>query len=723
MAFSFGHALGGALTGFVATGGNPLGLLMGIPAGMSGGQKPPSVDSVLPRIDADKMATDTIKDSNLGADYGRMVGAASSNANQYYGNLVAAGVDSASAARMAEAQKTNNMAKADDALLDTEAKMMTSLTTQYKPYEMQREEDRQSYQNEVNNQPNALETYGPAVLQAALGNIAAGGGILGTGANMPSWLGGSGIAKNVTDQATKVTSQYDAAGNLVNTGDNTDALNPLDKSRGWFQSALFGATKNETVAAPAEKPFSFADLVKKDANGKWDFTGVKDFAAALNSSIPTATTTADPNAPGVTNPIPSVKDLTAPVPVDVSGGDVQPATNAVPWRDRSDTSGFIQVQRRDGGTVTYNPEIKGWDENSQTLYDLNGATAENTVATTKPAPTANEVTTSGVNNGSAPEEFVTLRDLIDHTPNSPYSDYQSASDWGTLLDLGSRKGATYDTSPATPPKVRKPAINLDKSYPNLRLAPDESATPWRSREDANGLIQVRGKDGRIVTYNPKLKGWDEASQSLYDINSAPRVETPKVETFAKPEAPTVTSKAPPLAPRTKTPEEIELPRSKESKSQLKADNGSSLPTYAATVAKEEGIDEKLLLKLIETESGWNHSARNAESGAYGLTQLMPSTLADPGYGIPKTSVAELKNNPKLQIKRGAQYLKAMMTKYKNVASSDRDSTVYAIAAYNWGPGRVDAAIRLADGDMHKFLRIVERRSPETYRYINSLLNG
>ncbi|WP_369258475.1 transglycosylase SLT domain-containing protein [Streptomyces sp. R35] len=54
-------------------------------------------------------------------------------------------------------------------------------------------------------------------------------------------------------------------------------------------------------------------------------------------------------------------------------------------------------------------------------------------------------------------------------------------------------------------------------------------------------------------------------------------------------------------------------------------------------------------KIVEHESGWNISATNASSGAYGLVQALPaSKMASAG--------SDWKTNPKTQIKWGLDYM-------------------------------------------------------------------
>ncbi|MFD0069629.1 transglycosylase SLT domain-containing protein, partial [Streptomyces sp. NPDC127574] len=56
-------------------------------------------------------------------------------------------------------------------------------------------------------------------------------------------------------------------------------------------------------------------------------------------------------------------------------------------------------------------------------------------------------------------------------------------------------------------------------------------------------------------------------------------------------------------------------------------------------------------KIVEHESGWNPSATNSSSGAYGLVQALPgSKMASAG--------SDWKTNPKTQIKWGLESMKS-----------------------------------------------------------------
>lgn len=105
------------------------------------------------------------------------------------------------------------------------------------------------------------------------------------------------------------------------------------------------------------------------------------------------------------------------------------------------------------------------------------------------------------------------------------------------------------------------------------------------------------------------------------------------------------------------------------------------PEFAAMAdaeAQRAGIDPNLFRGVITQESAWNPNAVSPV-GAAGLTQVMPATGRDPGFGV-----APLRNpnDPQEQLRFGADYLSAMLRRY------DGDVT-RALVAYNAGPGVAD----------------------------------
>lgn len=102
--------------------------------------------------------------------------------------------------------------------------------------------------------------------------------------------------------------------------------------------------------------------------------------------------------------------------------------------------------------------------------------------------------------------------------------------------------------------------------------------------------------------------------------------------------------------------------------------------YGATAqdaAASNDIPAPIFLSLISRESKWNPLAVGT-SGEIGLTQVMPSTAANPGYGVPAFDPYD--TNAALHA--SAQYLKALF----NITGNWYD----ALAAYNGGLNNVNS---------------------------------
>lgn len=120
-------------------------------------------------------------------------------------------------------------------------------------------------------------------------------------------------------------------------------------------------------------------------------------------------------------------------------------------------------------------------------------------------------------------------------------------------------------------------------------------------------------------------------------------------------------------------------------------------------------------RLLKQESGAKHMDEKgnlitSKAGARGITQLMPKTAKNPGYGI--EGVKDESESEYLRV--GKEYLQALHKKYGDYEK--------ALAAYNAGPGSVDTAVGKAGrfgGDWKDYLP----KKEETLPYIRNILGS
>jgi hypothetical protein len=98
-----------------------------------------------------------------------------------------------------------------------------------------------------------------------------------------------------------------------------------------------------------------------------------------------------------------------------------------------------------------------------------------------------------------------------------------------------------------------------------------------------------------------------------------------------------------------------------------------------------GIDVDLVLAVIAVESAGYHRAVSSV-GALGLMQIMPAT----GEELARTHGVEWHGpatlfDPVINVRLGIAYLRELSDRYDHVPT--------ALAAYNWGPGRIDSRLR------------------------------
>lgn len=92
-------------------------------------------------------------------------------------------------------------------------------------------------------------------------------------------------------------------------------------------------------------------------------------------------------------------------------------------------------------------------------------------------------------------------------------------------------------------------------------------------------------------------------------------------------------------------------------------------------AQRQGVDPRLAIEVANAESQLNPNTPDSDAGAVGLFQLEPATAAELGV-----DPRNLEGN----IRGGVMYLRQLLGKFGTVPT--------ALAAYNWGMGRVQQAI-------------------------------
>jgi len=114
---------------------------------------------------------------------------------------------------------------------------------------------------------------------------------------------------------------------------------------------------------------------------------------------------------------------------------------------------------------------------------------------------------------------------------------------------------------------------------------------------------------------------------------------------------------------------------------LEAHDYKTMPGKAAHAADVTGVDPRIFSRLIQAESGFDHS-QVSPTGAAGAAQLMPETAAwlAKKYNVPLESIQK---DPYTNMKVGARYLAEL---------TDQFGGNYAkgLAAYNMGPGALQS---------------------------------
>lgn len=109
---------------------------------------------------------------------------------------------------------------------------------------------------------------------------------------------------------------------------------------------------------------------------------------------------------------------------------------------------------------------------------------------------------------------------------------------------------------------------------------------------------------------------------------------------------------------------------------LGAAQNLTVAALVTSTAQQYGVDPALALAVAQQESGLNPSATSPK-GAMGVMQLMPGTAAQYGVSNPYDAAQNVGG--------GVAYLADLLAQYNGDEAK-------ALAAYNWGPSNVNAAV-------------------------------
>jgi hypothetical protein len=120
---------------------------------------------------------------------------------------------------------------------------------------------------------------------------------------------------------------------------------------------------------------------------------------------------------------------------------------------------------------------------------------------------------------------------------------------------------------------------------------------------------------------------------------------------------------------------------------MNTSTGAMVPITAPTITPGSGNLATQMVAITAFSESRNRETDpktgkriTSPAGAEGIMQVMPGTQRDPGYGVKPSN-----GTPEDDARVGRDYLAAMMRVYKGDPAK-------AWAAYNWGPGNLDAAI-------------------------------
>ncbi len=129
--------------------------------------------------------------------------------------------------------------------------------------------------------------------------------------------------------------------------------------------------------------------------------------------------------------------------------------------------------------------------------------------------------------------------------------------------------------------------------------------------------------------------------------------------------------------------------------------GREVGQLAHTIVREadrHGLDPWLVLAVIAVESGFYNFAVS-DKGAMGLMQVMPATGEElAGHKRIAWHGPTTLFDPTVNVRLGVAYLRQLSDRYGRIR--------IALAAYNWGPGRIDRKLQRGNRVPEEYARLV-----------------
>ena len=143
-------------------------------------------------------------------------------------------------------------------------------------------------------------------------------------------------------------------------------------------------------------------------------------------------------------------------------------------------------------------------------------------------------------------------------------------------------------------------------------------------------------------------------------------------------------------------------------------NCGLIAKHIVEISHDKGLDPLYVAAIISIESRFTETARS-NVGATGLMQLMPGTAKEVAENMVGGRILPKLTDPKTNISLGIDYINFLEKRYSN-------NRYLALAAYNWGPGNVDNAIKNRKGfprSVQQYAKTIMERSERWQKHFHT----